>query len=39
VTFAFNMLLPGSRWFWPLFVLGNANILQGIQGLTVPWLE
>jgi hypothetical protein len=39
VTFAFNILLPESRWFWPLFVLGNANILQGVQGITVPWLQ
>jgi hypothetical protein len=39
VTFAFNILLPASRWFWPLLVLGNANILQGIQGMAVPWLQ
>ena len=39
VTFAFNILLPESRWFWPLFVLGNANILHGVQGITVPWLQ
>ena len=30
-TIAFNLLLPGNtRWFWPLWVLGNSPILHAI---------
>ena len=29
MTIAFNVLLPTSRWFWPLWVLGNINLAQG----------
>ena len=38
MTVAFNVMLPGSRWFWPLFVVGNASVLQGLEVLRlVPW--
>ena len=38
LTLAFNVLIPQSRWFWPLFVLGNATIVQGLQSLSLlPW--
>ena len=30
MTFAFNLLLPPTRFFWPLWVMGNANVLNGI---------
>jgi len=36
MTFAFNILLPGVRWFWPLWVLGNASIISGLFALQVP---
>ena len=37
-TVAFNVLLPQSPWFWPLFVLGNASIVQGMRILQLwPW--
>ena len=38
MTFAFNVLLPRSAWFWPLFVLGNLTVLQGLETLRVPFL-
>jgi hypothetical protein len=34
---AFNVLLPGTRRFWPLWVLGNVNVLHGLQVIRVPW--
>jgi hypothetical protein len=37
VTFAFNILLPGNRWFWPLLILGNANIAFGLAEMRAPW--
>lgn len=38
MTVAFNLLLPQSPWFWPLFVMGNASILQGLRVLQLwPW--
>ena len=30
MTFAFNVLLPRARWFWPLWALGNVNVLDGL---------
>jgi hypothetical protein len=30
MTFAFNVLLHPTRWFWPLWILGNANVLDGL---------
>lgn len=30
MTFAFNILLPRVRWFWPLWVLGNANLFNAL---------
>ena len=37
MTFAFNARLRGSRWFWPLFVLGNLAVLQSLEALRVPF--
>jgi hypothetical protein len=36
MTIAFNVLLPRSRWFWPLFLLGNASVLDGLETIGVP---
>ena len=30
MTVAFNLLLPGQRNFWPLWVLGNLTLLHGL---------
>jgi hypothetical protein len=38
MTVAFNVLLPRVRWFWPLWVLGNASIPVGLYELRVPWI-
>lgn len=31
MTFAFNVLLPRSRWFWPLWLLGNASLVDAVD--------
>ena len=31
MTFAFNIILPRNRWFWPLFVLGNLTVLHSLE--------
>jgi hypothetical protein len=36
MTFAFNILLPRVRWFWPLWVLGNASMVNGLFALQFP---
>jgi hypothetical protein len=38
MTFAFNILLPRTAWFWPLWVLGNASMLVGLSAMRVPWI-
>ena len=30
MTIAFNLLLPGTRSFWPLWILGNLTMLHGV---------
>ena len=30
MTIAFNLLLPASRFFWPLWILGNLTLLHGV---------
>ncbi len=30
MTVAFNLLLPSSRAFWPLWILGNLTVLHGV---------
>jgi hypothetical protein len=30
ITVAFNVLLPSSRGFWPIFVLGNLSVVTSI---------
>ena len=37
MTFAFNMMLPQTRWFWPLWLLGNLSILPALEVLRVPF--
>ena len=37
MTFAFNAVLPRTRWFWPLFVLGNLPLLHSLEALRVPF--
>lgn len=37
MTIAFNILLPRGRWFWPLWILGNAGVMFGLEVMSVPW--
>jgi hypothetical protein len=39
MTVAFNVLLPRMRGFWPLWVLGNANVLHGLEFIRAPWFS
>ena len=39
MTFAFNIVLPKNRWFWPLFVLGNLLVIPAFETLRVPFWE
>jgi hypothetical protein len=36
MTFAFNVLVLKSRWFWPLWVLGNLSVLGGLETIHAP---
>ena len=36
MTFAFNVLVLRSRWFWPLWVLGNLSVLGGLEAIHAP---
>jgi hypothetical protein len=36
MTFAFNILLPRNAWFWPLLILGNVDILWGLEEIRAP---
>jgi hypothetical protein len=36
MTFAFNVLLPRNRGFWPLAVLGNLTVLHGLELFRAP---
>jgi hypothetical protein len=38
MTIAFNVLLPGSRLFWPLWILGNLPLLHGLEVIGMPGL-
>lgn len=38
MTIAFNVLLPESRLFWPLWILGNLSLVHGLEAIRVPWL-
>ena len=33
MTFAFNVVVPRTRWFWPLFVLGNLTVLPALESI------
>jgi len=33
MSVAFNVLIPGSRWFWFLVIAGNATVMQSIPVL------
>lgn len=37
MTVAFNILLPRGRWFWPLWILGNANLLHAPREMGLDW--
>ena len=39
MTIAFNLLLPRTRLFWPLAVLGNLSVWHGLDALGVPVLS
>jgi len=39
MTFAFNILLVRSRWFWPLVLRGNISVLYGIHKIEAPWIS
>ncbi|MEW6321763.1 MAG: AZOBR_p60025 family cell surface glycopolymer formation protein [Acidobacteriota bacterium] len=39
MTFAFNVLVVRSRWFWPLAALGNLSVLHSVEVLEVPWVS
>jgi hypothetical protein len=39
MTIAFNILLPRDRWFWPLWILGNAGVMFGFEVMSVPWFS
>ena len=36
---AFNVLLPRTRWFWPLAILGNLSAWHGLDAPGVPVLS
>ena len=36
MTFAFNVVLPRNRWFWPLFILGNLTVLPALESIRAP---
>ena len=38
MTVAFYLQLSHTRGFWPLAVLGNLTVLQGLESIRVPWL-
>ena len=38
VSFAFNVLVVQSRWFWPLVILGNLSVWHGLPMIGVPFL-
>jgi hypothetical protein len=39
MTFAFNVLIVKSRWYWPLAIVGNLSVVGGLRLLHVPWLS
>ena len=39
MTIAFNVLLVGDAWFWPLVLLGNLTVLHGLSVLEPPFLS
>lgn len=39
LSFAFNVLVVQSRWCWPLVVLGNLSVWQGVKAIEVPFLS
>jgi hypothetical protein len=30
IVIAFNVLIPSSRWFWPLCVAGNLSVVASV---------
>jgi hypothetical protein len=41
MTVAFNVMLPRLPWpsFVPVWVLGNAAVLVGLDAMHVPWVS
>jgi hypothetical protein len=39
MAIAFNILVVKSRWFWPLWLLGNAGIIHGVDFMRLPWVS
>ena len=39
MTVAFNVLLPRTRWFLPLWILGNLGVFYGFEVMSLPWLS
>jgi hypothetical protein len=41
MTVAFNVMLPRLTWpsFVPVWVLGNASVLVGLDAMDVPWVS
>ena len=39
MSFAFNVLVVKDRWFWPLVILGNVSVLDGVAELRPPLLS
>ena len=35
MTVAFNAVLPRNRWLWPVLVLGNLTIINGLEALNI----
>ena len=35
MTVAFNAVLPRNRWMWPVLVLGNLTIINGLEALNI----
>ncbi len=39
MTFAFNVVVPRGRWFWPLVLLGNLSVLAGLETIHAPFVR
>lgn len=39
MSFAFNVLVARSRWCWPLAIVGNLAVLEGLVQIEVPFVS